>query len=132
MKRISVRIYNIQWAGDELNDCDWYCDECGDHLNAQVGFDTIFATWECEKCGYENEINSDNIRGLNLPSSDDAYFDCEEYELLEEITSYLQFKYNHDVAYFDFDITNIDDDERMSDDDYELADFCHGGDLSED
>lgn len=40
--------------------CDWYCDNCGAHLNSQLGFGAG-TTWTCRKCGYENDVSEDNI-----------------------------------------------------------------------
>ena len=39
----------------------WYCDGCHTVLNDQIGFNTDSGSWECEKCGYINDVNSYNI-----------------------------------------------------------------------
>lgn len=138
MKTISVRIYDIEWEGSTIDECDWYCDNCNAYLNAQSSFSGHDRYHTCEECGYENEISADNIRDTGLPSEDYADFSCDEYELNDEIGSYLNFKYDARPENFDFEITNVYDDEeedngeRYSDDDMELADFCRGGDLFED
>lgn len=40
---------------------DWYCDNCGDCLSEQVGFDDHKYIWKCKRCGYKNSISRDNI-----------------------------------------------------------------------
>lgn len=42
-------------------DVDWWCDNCGAHLNFQDGFDDNYDTWECTECGYNNSITEDDI-----------------------------------------------------------------------
>ena len=42
-------------------DVDWYCDECEDPLNDQLGFDDDCGTWACTECGHPNDISSDAI-----------------------------------------------------------------------
>ena len=44
-----------------MNEYDWYCDECGGYLNWQEGFTTRLGKWKCTNCGHMNYINSDNI-----------------------------------------------------------------------
>lgn len=43
------------------NEYDWYCDNCDAHLNNQSGFTGESGSWECEKCGYINSIDSGNV-----------------------------------------------------------------------
>lgn len=45
---------------DDLG-CDWFCDNCGAYMNEQDGFTTEDGAWECEECGYENDVSEDNI-----------------------------------------------------------------------
>ena len=40
---------------------DWYCDNCGAHLNNQKYFNDHKYTWKCKECGYKNSISWDNI-----------------------------------------------------------------------
>ena len=42
-------------------DCDWYCDNCGEFMNDQPGFNTISGTWICQNCGEENDVSDDNV-----------------------------------------------------------------------
>lgn len=44
-----------------LNDYDWYCDECNAYLNEQSGFDADCGTWTCKECGYLNYIDENEI-----------------------------------------------------------------------
>lgn len=44
------------------SDYDWYCDECNTLLNDHSGFDDVTSTWECDDCGYENDIGPDYFR----------------------------------------------------------------------
>lgn len=46
---------------DRFPDIDWYCDNCNDYLNNQVGFDDHKYIWKCTSCGYKNSISKDNI-----------------------------------------------------------------------
>ena len=48
-----------------LNDCVfWFCDECETYLNNQEGFNRKASKHICRKCGYENDISFDNIKGI--------------------------------------------------------------------
>ena len=42
--------------------CDWYCDNCDEHMNFQSGFTTSSDKWTCTACGYENDVSEYNIR----------------------------------------------------------------------
>ncbi len=42
-------------------DIDWYCDECDEHLNNQIGFDPYSDTWTCTECGHVNNLDKDSI-----------------------------------------------------------------------
>ena len=44
-----------------LNNYDWYCDECNDLLNTQSGFNTSCGTWSCKKCEEVNYIDESEI-----------------------------------------------------------------------
>lgn len=57
--------YESVYEGDDL-DCrfpgiEWYCDECGAHLNEQNGFDDHQPEWICTVCGYHNKLSYDDI-----------------------------------------------------------------------
>lgn len=41
----------------------WFCDGCGTYLNVQDGFDRKGVTWVCTKCGFDNDITFNNIKG---------------------------------------------------------------------
>lgn len=41
----------------------WFCDGCGTYLNVQDKFDRKGTTWCCSKCGFENDITFNNIKG---------------------------------------------------------------------
>ena len=45
----------------DLNDYDWYCDECNAYLNNQTGFYADCGTWTCTECGCVNYINENEI-----------------------------------------------------------------------
>ena len=53
-------------SADEFKDdyVFWFCDECGAYLNIQAGFDRTATQHICVECGYENDINSDKLKGL--------------------------------------------------------------------
>lgn len=68
-----------------VEDCDWYCDNCGECLNDQPGFTYDCGTWTCTCCGYENYIDEDNIidedspRGYcNICEHSSDFPDCKE------------------------------------------------------
>lgn len=62
---IAPEDYEDYYTGNDLEKrfpgIEWYCDGCGDHLNVQIGFDDHLNVWQCRKCGYLNDINSDQI-----------------------------------------------------------------------
>lgn len=57
--------YEDTYAGDDLDHrfpgIEWYCDQCGAHLNEQEGFDDQRHIWNCTACGYPNRIEMDAI-----------------------------------------------------------------------
>ena len=59
--------YEYTFDGDEEDleerfpDVEWYCDECGAHLNEQEGFDDHLPAWKCRVCGYENKLDISEI-----------------------------------------------------------------------
>lgn len=46
---------------ERFPDVEWYCDQCGEHLNEQEGFDDHLPVWKCTKCGYENKLDYSEI-----------------------------------------------------------------------
>ena len=40
---------------------NWYCDNCGAHMNNQVGFTTKNGRYTCKICGYNNDVSPNNI-----------------------------------------------------------------------
>ena len=132
LKTLQVDIYNIEWEKPELDDCDWHCDNCNAPLDDQDGFDPYCGTWECEECGHINQINQDNII-MDLPSSIGGitFMASSNSELRDQISDYLYSTFGCNASDFDFDTDEPLEDEEV-DEDFELADFCRGGDLSED
>ncbi len=59
------RIEESYYEGDDLDrrfpGIEWYCDRCGDRLDAQPGFDDHCRIWKCERCGYKNAIEIGQI-----------------------------------------------------------------------
>lgn len=41
----------------------WFCDGCGTYLNVQEGFDRKASNWNCKRCGFNNDITENNIKG---------------------------------------------------------------------
>lgn len=39
----------------------WFCDQCGEYLNHQKGFDKYAFSHVCTKCGYRNDTTKNNI-----------------------------------------------------------------------
>lgn len=52
-----------------LNNYDWFCDNCGDYLNNQSGFDSNSGVWYCKNCDERNSINSSSI--IDMEEYDD-------------------------------------------------------------
>ena len=44
-----------------LNDYDWYCNECNEYLNNQTGFNENRGVWYCKNCGECNPIHEADI-----------------------------------------------------------------------
>ena len=44
-----------------LDDYDWFCDECDAYLNDQPGFDASSGSWTCTECGNLNYIDESEI-----------------------------------------------------------------------
>lgn len=139
---VTVDINYIEWDKGELEDYDWYCDNCRARLDYQDGFDTRCGEWKCTECGHVNEISLDQVVD-NKPTSVsgvEMYMVSSIKDLEEKIIEYLESTYHGIVIDFDYErvFTFSDDDEYdlpendYGNDDYELADFCHGGDLSDD
>lgn len=42
----------------------WFCDQCGEFLNAQKGFLKDASTWACTNCGFENDMSAENLVGM--------------------------------------------------------------------
>ena len=61
--------YESTYSGDDMEKrfpgIEWYCDNCGVHLNEQAGFDDHLDAWQCRRCGYINPISSDEIYETN-------------------------------------------------------------------
>ena len=48
-----------------LDNYDWYCDECNARLNNQSGFSADCGTWTCTECGELNYIDEGEILDEN-------------------------------------------------------------------
>lgn len=59
-KRCDYEILESEYLDDFIF---WFCDECNSYLNCQEGFDKKSAKHICQKCGYENDTTSTNIKG---------------------------------------------------------------------
>ena len=57
--------FESTYSGDDLDKqfpgVSWQCDNCGDILDSQDGFDDHLALWQCRKCGYLNKIDFEHI-----------------------------------------------------------------------
>lgn len=57
--------YYEVYEGDDLDrrfpGICWRCDQCGDHLDEQPGFDDHLPLWQCRRCGTVNRIELDEI-----------------------------------------------------------------------
>ncbi len=51
----------------------WYCDNCGDYMNDQDGFNTSSGTWDCTTCGFENDVTPANIEPVRVPKPGQLY-----------------------------------------------------------
>ena len=53
-------------SSDEFEDdyVFWFCDECNAYLNIQEGFNRHCEKFVCQKCGHENDLTSENIKGM--------------------------------------------------------------------
>ena len=54
-------------------DCDWFCDNCGEFMNDQPGFNTVSGTWVCQNCGEVNDVSEDNIHWEGEADYDPEY-----------------------------------------------------------
>lgn len=75
------KLFSLFTADDK--GCEWYCDECGAHMNIQPGFTTADDSWECTECGCLNDVSEDNIR-----EEDDDYEIYDEYDDDDDEESY--------------------------------------------
>jgi len=50
----------------KLSEYDWFCDECHEYLNTQIGFDAYCGYWTCLSCGNSNKIGKSEIIFDNL------------------------------------------------------------------
>jgi len=91
---------------------DWYCDSCNAYMNNQPGFNRRGGYWTCTECGFRNDVTDGNI-----------YYD---EETINSMTPGELNKVNK--AYEAFDKRYA----KKYSDDYMLADYCRGGDLTED
>ena len=136
-RTVIVDIYDIEWDKGELEDYEWYCDNCNERLDYQDGFDCRCGEWKCSECGHLNAISLENIRN-NKPTSESSvyiYGVTSIHDLRDKIEDYLLSVYRCAVINYEYRYFCEDDlpeeDYYEQDDDYDLADFCRGGDLSE-
>ena len=69
-------MFNLFRERPKFPDVDWYCDNWGDYLNDQEGFDDNCEDWKCTNCGYVNKIVADNI--IDEDDYDDDDYDDDE------------------------------------------------------
>ena len=74
--------YYSTYSGDDLDKrfpgVSWQCDNCGDILESQTGFDDHLPVWQCRKCGHLNvldlsqvsENREDQISGIGYSEED--------------------------------------------------------------
>ena len=55
-------INQVAIENGEMQYFEWYCDNCGAHLNHQPFFRQNKGKWKCEICGYENIIDESQLR----------------------------------------------------------------------
>jgi len=60
-KKCNYELSNSEFENDYVF---WFCDECDTYLNTQENFDKRLKKHICCKCGYENDITNDNIKGI--------------------------------------------------------------------
>lgn len=104
-----------------VDECDWYCDGCGELLNNQEGFDADCVCFECKECGFINKIDDDGIidnyeddcsDGKKEDSYDFSYTikdDVGEYVTVEVHVEWDEFSNGYKIEY------TCDDDENISD-----------------
>lgn len=61
--------YESYYEGDDLDSrfpgIEWFCDNCGAHLNEQEGFDDHKTYWICKACGNKNSLSYEDIYDNN-------------------------------------------------------------------
>ena len=74
--------YESTYSGNDVEKrfpgVSWQCDNCGDILESQPGFNDHLSLWQCRKCGYLNKIDfssindntEDRISGINYTEED--------------------------------------------------------------
>ena len=76
--------YHSTYSGDDLEKrfpgVSWQCDNCGDILDAQDGFDDHIPLWQCRKCGYLNKIDFDHISNNTEDRINDINYTEEDIE----------------------------------------------------
>lgn len=140
---LSVFINSIYWNEPGETNIEYTCDSCYDELNLQEDFSCHESNWECKACGHVNYIEYPFEYDLNkyLPDWAEVILTCSDDALEDEIKTYLEETYNHEVDYFEFSFIDLDEDnqtitdddlESNFDDDFELANFSNGFSLTED
>lgn len=56
--------YTLLNSDFENNYVFWFCDECGEFLNVQNGFDSKSEKWICTNCGTENNITPAQVKDI--------------------------------------------------------------------
>ena len=115
----------------DLNDYEWYCDECNAFLNNQDGFDANDGTWECTECGYLNEINEDELLDDNevenfYNSGFDSYneYKKDKNKRIMSIIDNLESDYEYDEDEDDEDEYDEDEYDEDGYDEDEYDDDC--------
>ena len=101
--------YEATYSGSDFDKkypgTTWKCDNCGEILDYQDGFDDHYEFWQCRRCGHLNRIAIDQIydneetylNGGDPVDSDQFYEALAERNMQEEITDDATYKQAIDI-----------------------------------
>ena len=101
--------YEATYSGSDFDKkypgTTWKCDNCGEILDYQDGFDDHYEFWQCRRCGHLNRIAIDQIydneetylNGGDPVDSDQFYEALAERNMQEEITDDTTYKQAIDI-----------------------------------